>query len=650
MNWYKNQPINKKLVLGFLSVGILTLFVGAQGIYTAWKQSAAVAHTYEYTIQPLSNLVELEGKWQRMRINLTALFDADSPQERARLADNVRQLQSELEEENDQLEARIDKDAVRQAFDTYLEQLQAYVPIRDRMMKLALAGRDEEAEVLNEEGLSAASEVTASLRDLKDEKVAFAEEQNEAATQTAATSSFIQIGILLIALALAVALGLWIASLIGRPLNRLAETAEKIASGDLEANLDYEWSDEIGKVVSANHRMVAAIKALVDEATVLSGEAANGNLKARGDVSAHRGGYRSVIEGMNGVFATIAAPLQEARKVVSKMATGDLTVRMRGDYKGDLLELKEALNESVHKIGQTLSQVQATVNEVNAGSRQVAEASQSLSEASNQQASSVQETSSAVEEIGEQTRSTSDHAGEASKLARNFQAASVRGDEEMTQLTSAMSDIDQSSQDISAIIKVIDEIAFQTNLLALNAAVEAARAGRHGKGFAVVAEEVQNLAARSAEAAKETAELIEGAVSNAKNGSESSARTAEVLKEVATGSSRVTQMMEQIAGAATEQATAVSQVNTALTQIDQVTQQNSAAIEESASAAEELASQAAQLEHMLARFALAGGQESAPVSAPSRSSGDGAPEELAIEANVRPADVIRLDDDEFGRF
>jgi methyl-accepting chemotaxis protein len=232
---------------------------------------------------------------------------------------------------------------------------------------------------------------------------------------------------------------------------------------------------------------------------------------------------------------------------------------------------------------------------VASASNQISSSSQSLAEGATEQASSLEETSSALEEMAAQTQANADNAREASALADDTRKRADGGAETVAGMIGAMKDINSASEEISKIIKVIEEIAFQTNLLALNAAVEAARAGEHGKGFAVVAEEVRNLAQRAGAAAKETADLIENAVTKAAAGSEMADKAGKALEEIVKGVQRVTGLIQEISSASTEQAQGVDQVNTAVAQMDKVTQTNAATAEEAAAAAEELNAQADRL-------------------------------------------------------
>ena len=233
--------------------------------------------------------------------------------------------------------------------------------------------------------------------------------------------------------------------------------------------------------------------------------------------------------------------------------------------------------------------------QVASASSQVSSASQSLAEGASEQAASIEETSSSLEEMSSMTRQNADNANQADTLMKEANQVVTAANSSMGDLILSMEEISKASEETSKIIKTIDEIAFQTNLLALNAAVEAARAGEAGAGFAVVADEVRNLAMRAADAAKNTASLIEGTVKQVKEGGELVGKTNENFSEVARSAAKVGELVSEIAAASSEQAQGISQVNTAVNEVDKVTQQNAANAEESASASEEMNAQAEQM-------------------------------------------------------
>jgi methyl-accepting chemotaxis protein len=336
---------------------------------------------------------------------------------------------------------------------------------------------------------------------------------------------------------------------------------------------------------------------------------------------------------------------------LQKLANSDLTFEVvprdgQDAIRGALKQLGQDLNSLI-------AQIFTSGEQIASGSMQVADGSQSLSQGATESAASVEEITASMTELASQTKQNADNATQANQLVLQAKDAAEKGNNQMQDMVSAMTEINEAGQNISKIIKVIDEIAFQTNLLALNAAVEAARAGQHGKGFAVVAEEVRNLAARSAQAAKETAELIEGSVQKTANGTKIAGQTELALKEIVTAVIKATDLVSEIAAASNEQSQGIGQINQGLNQIDQVTQQNTANAEESAAAAEELSGQAEQLRQMLSRFKLSE-QVSMHrnLAAPSANTSAFIPspvnQSAAIQQPVQP--TIALDDSEFGKY
>ena len=450
------------------------------------------------------------------------------------------------------------------------------------------------------------------------------EKKRQNATLQAATSASVSGNLLMASLSIIItwlALFFLLRKMIVRPIIQVKNVLHEIGHGHLEQRLNLTQQDELGDM------------------------------------------GRTLDELSDSLQHEVVEPLQQ-------LAAGDLTFKVAAHDQND--KVRSAIKQVGDELNTIIAQLQSGGDQISSASGQVADSSQTLSQSATETAASLEEISSSINEMASQTTQSATNANQANQLAGEASRAAANGGQQMSAMVAAMSEINEAGQNISKIIKTIDEIAFQTNLLALNAAVEAARAGQHGKGFAVVAEEVRNLAARSAKAASETAELIEGSVEKTRNGTQIAEQTSAALNEIVGSISKVTDLVAEIAAASNEQAQGIAQINQGLGQIDQGVQQNTATAEESAAAAEELSSQAAHMKQMLGRFTLATGQasfSSPPLAAPSTpaatrpnsppaatrpNSPPAAKASLGWGESPTPAGKpkpnIQLDDDEFGKY
>jgi methyl-accepting chemotaxis protein len=381
----------------------------------------------------------------------------------------------------------------------------------------------------------------------------------------------ISLGVILLLCAM-----IWfLARSIARPISRAATLAEMVRQGDLSDRLEYQSRDEIGVLArSLNH---------------------------------------------------MADGLERKAKLAQAIASNDMTAEVEIASEKDVLG--KALRQMSRNLNRVLGSVLQSALEVDSGAGQVSAASEALSQGATEQAASLEQITSSLTQVSSQTHENAENASRASKNADAVRERASKGYEELERMVAAMQEVSDSSQAIAKIIKVIDEIAFQTNLLALNAAVEAARAGQHGKGFAVVAEEVRNLASRSAKAARETAQLIEGSGDKVRRTSEMVGQTAAGMQAVVADVAEVATLVDAIATASSEQSQALMEVTEGLQQVDTVTQRNTANAEQTSSAAQELSSQAGLLRSLLANFRL-------------REAGRGEPERQ--ERDSRSAEPSRL--------
>jgi len=301
-------------------------------------------------------------------------------------------------------------------------------------------------------------------------------------------------------------------------------------------------------------------------------------------------------------FSHLTENFKKQTKVMEAISDGDYTVT--ANIRSDKDVMNKAINHMLDSTNRTLNEIGDISNKVAMGAQQIADEAQSLANGSTMQASTIEKLSASITEIAQKTRDNSNLAKDAAVMADGIMKNAAESNTQMSRMIEAVDEINNANQSIRQVIKVIDDIAFQTNILALNAAVEAARAGQHGKGFAVVAEEVRNLAAKSAESAKTTGELITNSLEKAKLGTKIANETAESLNKIVSQINESNKINAQIAGSSDEQSRAIEEINSAIYGVTQVVQQNSATAEESAAASLEMSGQVATLDELISQFKL----------------------------------------------
>lgn len=434
-----------------------------------------------------------------------------------------------------------------------------------RIYSLSLTDKETAQRLYKNELLPAAQKASEALGTI-DEAV---QQQKTALLQNSVTrTKYTQTIILLVTAAsfgVAIVMGLAIIRMITKPLHEIEKAAHSMAEGDLNVEITYQSRDEIGSLAENMREMTR--------------------------------GYHSLINDIS--------------YMVEAMSKGDFCVNTQDEtaYKGDFAPILKSLDILRDNLSETLQQINESADQVSGSAEQIASGAQVLSQSSTEQANSVEELVASLQGMNNSIHEVVAHVTEGQENLRRTNQQVDTGHEQMQVMQKAMTEINASSNNIQKIIKDIDDIAFQTNILALNAAVEAARAGTAGKGFAVVADEVRNLAQKSAESAKTTAQLIEQSIQAVQKGQTITGEIAQTIDNMAAEAKNSLTLMEQISMASTEQADAVNQVLQGAEQISAVVQTNSATAEESAASSEELSGQANILKELVKKFRLSNEQE-----------------------------------------
>lgn len=361
-----------------------------------------------------------------------------------------------------------------------------------------------------------------------------------------------------------------------------------------------DLDERLGTVVEWTQRTEElAIEGEVNEMVTA---ASQGDLTIRIETSDKEGFFKRLAMGLNQLVEVAEDVLGNTEVVLEALSNGDLTKKIEADYQGSFGKLKNDANSTVDKLTEIITEIRNSAASVSSGAQEISGGNIDLSQRTEEQASALEETAASMEEMTSTVRTSASNAENASDLANDASSKAKAGGDVVGQAVEAMGEINESSEKISDIIGVIDEIAFQTNLLALNAAVEAARAGEQGRGFAVVAAEVRNLAQRSATAANEIKDLIRDSVDKIKDGSKLVNESGDTLTEIVQAISQVTTIVSDISASAREQAEGIDQVNTAIGQMDETTQQNAALVEEASAASENMAEQAALMNELMDFF------------------------------------------------
>jgi len=549
----KNMKIRSRMLLSYTVIIILCLAASVAALIMMKRISGNLTSFYDNNYNVTVNVWTAKHKMQYARADiLEALLETDKEEVQAAL-DNAAAALADMRAVLPHIRERFKGDMT--LMDEVESILAEAVIYRDQIFELAEEMKNEEAFALMKTSyIPLLNQMADTLDEISTQAAANAKKMVIQGQQLQMTSMLVVVVIIVLTIVLAALLGLYISNGIRRPIEEI------MAAGNLEVSIDYQSKDELGNLSDSIRTLIKMFKGIISD--IGNGLAALGN--------------------------------------------GDFTVESQSKelYIGDFYGLAASMYQIIDKLNFTMGQINQSSDQVSSGSDQVSSGAQTLAQGAIEQASSVEELAYSINEISSQIKENAQNAQQGCELAEAAGVKIEEGGRQMQRMIAAMKDINDKSDQIGAIIKTIEAIAFQTKLLALNAAVEAARAGTEAKGFAAIADEVRILAESSAKASKSTAALIEGTIQAVHSGTRLADETARTLTEVVESARQVVVVVEKISRASGEQAASIVQVTQGVEQISGIVQNNSATAEESAAASEELSGQAQMLKGLVNQFKL----------------------------------------------
>ncbi len=569
--WFNDLKIGAKIIYGFLIMAVVSGLVGVIGIISLNTANDTYRAAYIETTSALQYTEKIISSFEEIRTNLFKMTLADNKSDKEDCISNIQEHRNIIDDNLSKYKAVLEAYPQEEVSEDLklVANLESAVNAFGEKRKEFMNGIAMDTTKRNEAFyiLSDGGELHALAQDLEDAIDALNESNNSYVSEQIAIhkslaqrSEIIMVVVILSGVFMAILIGLFISRNMSKRIGTIVEATGKLSKGELDVHIDVTSKDEIGVMAETSRNMSATLRTVINDLTRGLDAFADGNF--------------------------------------------NLDTQAEDSYVGNYRHMLDSIRRMRDKLSDALRNINTAAEQVATGSDQVSEGAQALASGSTEQAATVQELSASIEKIAEQALENSAAVTSASKSVQLAGEGVNAGNNHMEQLTRAMMDIGSSSNQIASITKVIEDIAFQTNILALNAAIEAARAGTAGKGFAVVADEVRTLAAKSSEAAKQTAELIENSVATVANGNKITQQTAQILKDVGINALEMTESFEKIEQSIAEQTEAIGQIRQGLSQISSVVQTNAATAEENSAASEEMSAQAAALRQEVEKFDL----------------------------------------------